>query len=285
MANKTSTTRAKSHKSKSARASTSDKNSLRKSRAFITLNRWNIAIAIIYAAQAIVLFFISKSVPLPIVSHYLAPDTLASQGVGHTVYALAVRHLFDIDLASMVAGFLLVSAVFHGFIATKIRNHYEADLERGVNGLRWLDYGISASLMMVTIAILNGIYDISTLIAIILLLFLLHMLGYFGEIHAVTMKAKWQSFIGLLAAGGGVWAAIGANLKGAVIYGNGLPHAIYWIDGIIFAITIGLAANTLMIFRAKDRWADYLYGERIYMALSFIAKTMLAWLIFMGFLR
>jgi len=254
-------------------------------KAFNSLKKLNILLAVVFAAQAVAILVMSKAVYQPIVSHFLAPDTLVSKGAGHTVYALAVRHLFDINLVWLVAGFLLVSAIFHAVIATKERSHYEADLARGVNGLRWLDYSISASIMLVTIGLLNGIYDVSTLIAIVVLVKLLHLLGYFGETNAVNIKAKWLSFIGLLAAGGAVWVAIGANLKSAVIYGSGLPQAVYWIDGILFAITVLLALNTLMVFKAKNRWADYLYGERIYMALSFLAKTGLAWLIFAGFLR
>ena len=35
-------------------------------------------------------------------------------------------------------------------------------------------------------------------------------------------------------------------------------------------------------YRAKGKWADYIYGERRYIVLSFVAKSLLAWQIFAG---
>lgn len=32
-------------------------------------------------------------------------------------------------------------------------------------------------------------------------------------------------------------------------------------------------------------WKDYLYGERVYIILSLVAKTLLAWQVFAGALR
>ncbi len=285
MATKKTASRSKTNKSATKQAATKKSAQSSKKSAFITLNKWNICLGIVFAVQAIVILVLSKSFSLPVVTHYLTTDTLASQAAGHTVLATAVRHLFDINLVYLVAAFLLVSAIFHGIIATKERKRYEASLERGVNGLRWLDYGISAGIMLITIALLNGVYDASSLIMIFVLIALLHLLGFFGETNAVTMKAKRQSFVGLLAAGGTVWLVIAVYLKGAIVLGTGLPHFVYWIDGAIFATTLALAANTLLVFRAKGRWINYLYGERIFMALSFVAKTALAWLIFAGFLK
>ena len=281
---KSSGSKAKTKKS-SVKAVVAEVAQTGKSKNFAMLNKWNLALAIVFAAQAVIILILSKTVTLPVVTHYLAPDTLASQAAGHTVLALAVHHLFDVNLAYLVAAFLLVSAAFHAVIATKERTHYEADLKQGVNGLRWLDYGLSAGIMLVTIGLLNGVYDASSLIMIFVLVALLHLLGYFGETNAVTMRAKAQSFVGLLVAGGAVWLVISMYLKEAIVYGTGLAHFVYSIDAVIFIITLGLAANTLMVFKAKNKWADYLYSERIFMALSFVAKTALAWMIFAGFLK
>jgi hypothetical protein len=35
-------------------------------------------------------------------------------------------------------------------------------------------------------------------------------------------------------------------------------------------------------YKKVGRWANYLFGERIYIVLSLLAKTTLAWLIFAG---
>ncbi len=43
-------------------------------------------------------------------------------------------------------------------------------------------------------------------------------------------------------------------------------------------------SNQLLQYRRNGRWHDYLHGERVYMALSLIAKSALAWQIFVNVL-
>ena len=38
-------------------------------------------------------------------------------------------------------------------------------------------------------------------------------------------------------------------------------------------------------YKGVGKWRDYLYGERIYIVLSFVAKTFLVWLVFVGLFR
>ena len=39
------------------------------------------------------------------------------------------------------------------------------------------------------------------------------------------------------------------------------------------------------MYKKKGKWADYLYGERMYIILSLVAKSLLAWQVFAGTLR
>jgi hypothetical protein len=41
----------------------------------------------------------------------------------------------------------------------------------------------------------------------------------------------------------------------------------------------------LLQYRRVGRWRDYLYGERVYMLLSLVAKSLLAWQVFAGTLQ
>jgi hypothetical protein len=45
------------------------------------------------------------------------------------------------------------------------------------------------------------------------------------------------------------------------------------------------AINMVLQYRRIGRWADYLHGERAYMLLSLLAKSLLAWQVFAGTLR
>lgn len=252
--------------------------------AYFKLRRWNIIIAVVLAVQAVLVLLIGKAFTLPVVTHYLAKDSIASQTAGRTVLAPAVRQIMLIDIRYIVIAFLLVGFTFYWLIATARRGKYEAELQNRTNTLRWVVYGLSSSIMLVLIAMLNGIYDIATLIAVFVLLGILHFLAYFGEAKAYDFRAKMQTFAAICVAGGTVWLIVFSYITGALAYGNGLNHFVYWIDGIVFAITLGLAYNKLQLYREGGRWADYIFGEKVFMILSFSAMTLLTWLVFAGFL-
>lgn len=250
------------------------------------LHLWNILLVLLLTAQGLAIAVLGRTVSLPINTSYLNVDSLASHAAGHQVLTQASRHLFDVNLLALVTTIIFLSAIFHLLIVTNYRGRYEATLKQGVNKLRWIDFGLTAGLMLVVISLLNGVYDISILLAIFVLIALLHILGYFLETQASSsLKSKMHIFKGLLLAGGTVWLIIALYVKAAIIYGQGLPHYVYFIDGSIFIITLGLALNTYLSFRRIGRWKNYLYSERNFMVLSLIAKTALTWQIYLGILR
>jgi hypothetical protein len=48
---------------------------------------------------------------------------------------------------------------------------------------------------------------------------------------------------------------------------------------------MSFAVNMVLQYRGVGRWKDYLYGERAYIILSFVAKTLLLWLVFIGLFK
>ena len=66
---------------------------------------------------------------------------------------------------------------------------------------------------------------------------------------------------------------------------NGPPSAtppgfVYGIVASLFVLFNCFALVQFKQYRATGRWADYLHGERVYIVLSFVAKSALAWQIF-----
>ncbi|MGZ6005349.1 MAG: heliorhodopsin HeR [Candidatus Saccharimonadales bacterium] len=289
MANKKTTAKSKTKKTTAKKtvktAAVSRQTSMNQKLRIASLKRWNIIIAVLLGLQALAVLVIGKASTLPVVSHYLAKDSLASQVAGHTILSPAVRQMFAIDIRYIVVAYLLVSTLIHWLIASIRRENYEHELQKHLNTLRWVDYGISSGIMLILIAMLNGAYDASLLLAIFVLVAILHFLAYFGEAKAIDFRARMQTFAGLCVAGTAVWLIVASYLKGALFYGQGLSHFVYWIDGGIFVLTLGLAYNKLQVLRGQGKWADYIFGERIFMALSFGAKTLLTWLVFAGFLK
>jgi hypothetical protein len=68
---------------------------------------------------------------------------------------------------------------------------------------------------------------------------------------------------------------------GLLIYlfgpGDEMPKFVYGIFVSIFIFFNLFALNQYLQYRKKGRWANYVYGEKMYLWLSLIAKSALAW--------
>jgi hypothetical protein len=74
------------------------------------------------------------------------------------------------------------------------------------------------------------------------------------------------------------WAAIGYNVVAATTV-PGFVYGIVLAQALLF-FSFGL--NQWLQYRRVGRWADYAYGEKAYLVLSLVAKSLLAWQIFGG---
>jgi hypothetical protein len=53
----------------------------------------------------------------------------------------------------------------------------------------------------------------------------------------------------------------------------------------IFVFFNLFAINMILQYREWWRWTDYLFGERVYILLSLVAKSLLAWQVYFGTLN
>jgi len=180
-----------------------------------------------------------------------------------------------------------MSSLAHLFIATVYRAKYEADLAKGINKARWFEYALSASVMMLAISFLSGIYDLSSLVMIFTLDALMNLLGLAMEVHnSGKAKPNWLTYILGCIAGVVPWIVFGIYVYAASVYGGGnIPDFVYWIYVSIFLFFNSFAVNMVLQYKKIGKWSDYLYGERVYIILSLVAKSLLAWQVFGGTLR
>jgi len=83
--------------------------------------------------------------------------------------------------------------------------------------------------------------------------------------------------------GGIPWIVLFAYFISAISSsGTNPPTFVYLILFIYFALFNSFAVNMVLQYKGVGRWKDYLYGERVYIILSFVAKSFLAWLVFAG---
>lgn len=251
------------------------------------LNTWNKWLAPLHLVQGIAILVLAKSVSWPVTTNYLTLDTLSAKIAGHPVLSSATRTLFTVNPAYLVAAFFFMSAIAHTIIATKYRNTYETNLKKGINKARWIEYGLSASTMMVAIAMLTGVYDLSALVMIFVLDLLMNSMGLVMELrNQGAKKVDWLPYnLGCLA-GIVPWLVFIVYVFGTNVYGSGgIPTFVYYIYGSMFVLFSSFAVNMYLQYKKVGKWADYLYGERVYMILSLVAKSLLAWQVFFGTLR
>jgi hypothetical protein len=218
---------------------------------------------------------LSNDLSLPVTAAFLPGDPVSAAGGSPEV-------LFDIPIGPAVAAFLLLAAIDHLVVAApRVVGWYEANLGRGVNVARWVEYSVSASLMIALIAMFTGIWDVAALIGLVGVNSTMIWFGWLMERHQEPGNPDWSAFWFGTVAGLVPWVAIGVYLAGAA-RPPGFVYAIFVIQFVFFA---SFGVNQYLQYRRLGRWQDYIYGERAYIWLSLGAKSLLAWLIFANVLR
>ena len=249
-----------------------------------SLKKWNLTMAALHGAQALLMAAIAKwDVVYPINVSFLKFD-LASKTLKP-----AVEQIGDVALVLPIIIFLALSSLFHLVIATVGNKKYNADLARGMNRFRWVEYSFSASTMIVAIALLTGIYDAASLLMMFSLVATMNLLGLVMEVHnQTTKKINWLSYWLGCFAGLIPWLVIAIYFTAAEAFGPAeaqIPNFVYGIYISIFFFFNCFAINMVLQYKRIGPWKDYLYGEKVYVILSLVAKSALAWQIFAGTLR
>jgi hypothetical protein len=273
---------------KKVTAKTSSKSTKKKGITFSQLRKLNFAVAALLLVQAVLVLVFSNSVhgTQPIVTNFSNQDKLASETAGHSVATSASHHLFDLNIAYLVAAFFLISTIAHLLLATWRRKTYEADINKGINRSRWIESIFSTGVMILAIAILAGVYDIASLLMLFALTAIMSLLGLSMELRNQNeQRVDWANYWIGVGAGLTPWIVLLIYIWSMQAYGNGVPAFIYWIFASLFVLFASFAINMYLQYKKLGHWSTYLYGERTYIILGFIAKTALAWQIFAGTLR
>jgi hypothetical protein len=78
------------------------------------------------------------------------------------------------------------------------------------------------------------------------------------------------------------WIAITAQLIISTTDGKGVPGFVVAIFIALFLLFNTFAVNMWLQYRRRGRWADPAFAERIYLILSLVAKSALAWQVYAG---
>lgn len=242
------------------------------------LRRFNLVMGFLHLLQGILMIVLSNDTTYPIYTNYLKFDLATRSLVPDP------RLAYELRFGPAVAAFLLISAVAHFSLATFGYGWYVKNLKKGMNPARFYEYALSSSLMIVLIGMLVGVWDLSTMIVMFGINAMMNLFGIMMELHnQTTEKTNWTSFIYGCIAGIIPWVVIVLYFGNALASAGAKPPAfVYAIIPTIFVFFNIFALNMYLQYKQVGRWKDYLFGERVYIILSLLAKTALAWMIFAG---
>jgi hypothetical protein len=259
------------------------------------LTRYNLVAGLLHLFSAISLTAILVQIEVqgyfPVTATYMdgppgfrPGDTFTQGGMTYTFPEPVTVELFTINLGGAIIAFLLLSAIFHfAVISPFFKKRYFDGLANTHNYFRWTEYSLSSSIMITSIMLLNGFTDYAGLIAVFAVNASMILFGALQEKYEKPGNGKALPFIMGCMTGIVPWIVIAISVIRPGYEGaNEIPGFVYGIVATIFIAFNTFAINQALQYRQVGKWKDYLFGERVYITLSFVAKSLLAWQVFSG---
>ena len=238
------------------------------------LRTFNVVVGAVLLVEAAYMLLASNDLALPVTASYLRDDPVAVTG------PTMPSEVFSLRIGPAVAAFLALAAFDHLFVsAPRARRWYERGLDRGVNYARWIEYSVSASLMLVLIWLFVGIRDLAAVVALFAVNSAMILFGLLMERQQRPGSADWSAFWFGSLVGVVPWALIAVYVSQP----DEVPAFVYVITVVQLVLFFSFALN--MALQYIGPWRDYVHGEVVYVLLSLTAKSLLAWLIFANVLR
>lgn len=243
----------------------------------IKLRKLNLAAGFLHLASLAAILLLSNDASLPVNATYLTE----APGTGNFSDPI---NLFNLNIGYMVAAFLALSAFFHFLISSPAMfPRYMSGLKNHINMFRWVEYSLSSSLMIIVILQLNGTADYIALLGIFGVNVCMILFGWLQEKYTTPGDGDLLPFFFGCLAGSIPWIATAINLASPKGPTDATPPGfVYGIVVSLFILFNCFAIVQWKQYKARGKWANYLHGERIYIVLSLVAKSVLAWQVFSG---
>lgn len=246
------------------------------------LRRYNLYACILHFVQGTLMLVASQAVPAikqfskQVTRSFLVFDKNTQGLVPGTANA------FKLEIGAMAGSFLLLSAIAH-FIVLCYFPAYLRDINSGINRVRWYEYALSSSVMICAIATLFGCYDLGSLILIFICNVIMNIFGLVMEKMNPPdrVATDWAPFWWGCVAGAGPWIVIAMYFFGGGNFDQ-IPGFVYGILASYAIFFNTFPINMYLQYARVGKWADYRHGERWYILLSLLSKSLLSWLVFGG---
>jgi hypothetical protein len=239
-------------------------------RSLSRLRVYNVVMGALHAVQGVLMVVLANDFALPVTAAFMQ---------GPPGSPATTEELFTVPLGPAVAAFLFMSAAAHLVIAGPVWSWYRRQLAANRSYARWIEYSFSSSLMIVLIAMITGIADVAALVAIGGVNASMILFGLLQEHYEQPGRPGWLPFVLGCIAGAIPWIGIGVYLWSPGSSAEP-PAFVYAIFVSLFVFFNSFALNMVLQYRQVGPWRSYLFGEYVYVALSLVAKSALAWQVF-----
>lgn len=257
----------------------------------------NLGLFVLHFASASYVFINRDDVPDRFRKIKIFRQQVKPAGQGSMEYGFSNELVMTVDLVLLIASFFLITSLFHLAYFLGRDSWYNGFLNKGWNPVRWIEYSVTATIMVVILALTATVQDASTLLMLVCTTAMIMLLGGCIE-RAILSGDKLQSF---------------ALLKIGWI----LQLAVFFVIGLAFVTTIRAVNDKLAAEQAKEVIPDWVYAilvaelvffscfgfvsiaqfvrkfvqrketsfvsyEKTYHLLSLLAKLTLGWVFFIG---
>lgn len=189
-------------------------------------------------------------------------------------------------LKTIIVLIFLITALFHLFYWRSKR--YIDEVRTGKNRFRWVEYAITASMMIYIYNILSGVKDLYTCFLIVILNIVMMSFGYFLEMSRTPeskLTAIIMGFFILSVIFGVAYYQFVANIEAAKDTFD-IPE---WVYAVVIAMIfwwISFGVIAVLYYRAYLKGKmDFTRYEKYYVFLSFISKAFMGYYITFGLTR
>lgn len=247
----------------------------------LQLQNFNRKAGFLHMVQAALMFLVlNYELKIPIVTRFFGETSEGIRPVAET--------LVDVPVVVVAPVFILLSALFHFFIASPFYvRKYEANIRMGMNPMRWWEYAFSSSLMLAVLLMMGGLNDLPSVVFVFSLNLIMNLMGLMMELYNQGReKVSWLPY------NIGVFAGIVPWIIGGLYFWvstSNIADSIPWYAKAGFLLTFvffnSFAVNMWLQYKKLGKWKNYVYGERAYIVLSLVAKSALGWVLVLGTLN
>ena len=244
-----------------------------------TLRAWHILAGGLFTVQIALLLAFATDFRISLDLEYLSLNMVTDQ------LETATRTVTELPLVWLLVFLLAVGAVVNFTLASVWFERYKLTLSFRRNRFRWLNYSFARGVLLVLIATLFGVSNIALLLMIFMTALVLGMFNVFVDSHYSRLSKRLRKF-----SYGLTWLIILTPWMILAMYAvtNWLYDSLS-VPIFVYVVT----ASTLIYFLSYDfsftrqragkgRWANYLYGEKVHLILSFVFRSAIVWQVFVG---